>query len=68
MEAGEMAPNFKAILMVSANCPEELRACDLDRVIDQADQAGFKFEFIGWLKVQNLPDRTKKRLMEEFAP
>ena len=41
--------NLATILRISANSREELRPCDVDRVMEQADNIGVLAEFREWL-------------------
>lgn len=41
--------NLNTILAISANSREELRPCDVDRVMTLADETGVADEFRAWL-------------------
>ena len=41
--------NLSTILSISANKREELRACDVDRVMSLAEEIGVRNEFRAWL-------------------
>ena len=59
-----MKEQFRSILALSADSPEELRPSDVFRVVDEADDLGVKAEFVNWLLSENLKPRTRISLEE----
>ena len=58
-----MPRDYTYIIKVAADSPEQLRAGDLDRVFDEAENRGVNLhKFNDWLLKQNLPARTRRRL------
>lgn len=53
---------YRATLALSADTPETLRACDVDRVLDDAEGRGYARGFLAWLRKQALTDRTLEAL------
>ncbi len=50
---------FKNIVLLSANSPEELRPCDVDRVMYVAYNSFMKVSFRRWLLFFDLQERTR---------
>ena len=50
---------FMNILKSAADSPEQLRAGDVYRVLDEAKDHGIEDVFAGWLLKQNLMERTR---------
>lgn len=55
----EKLMQFRSILMLSADSSEQLRACDVDRVMDAAQDQKCLEEFRQWILTQELQDRTR---------
>lgn len=53
---------MKRILWLSADTPEQLRACDVDRVVTEAYEQGRFYEFKKWLTHQHLKEDSRKLL------
>lgn len=53
---------FRSILALSADAPDLLRPCDVDRVLDAAQDQRCLAEFRNWLLSQDLQDRTRTNI------
>ncbi|MDD3040421.1 hypothetical protein [Bacteroides sp.] len=62
---------FRGILMLASDSPEQLRKCDVYRVLAAAKEIGSLKEFSDWLKTQSVSTNVKheinKLLVEEFS-
>ena len=65
IEYQDMLRQYKSILYLSANEPEELRPSDIDRVMDAAKDQNCQVGFRGWLLKQALKKRTRE-LVEDY--
>jgi hypothetical protein len=61
-----METAYRQTLALSADSPEQLRPCDVDRVMDDAAQRGFADGFRAWLLAQPLMPRTAM-LLDQYA-
>jgi len=66
-KTGEGQQQFQNILKVSADTPEQLRAADTYRVLDEANQQGVMDKFYQWLTKQDIQPRTRERLVADYA-
>lgn len=57
---------MEPILLISADTPEELRHCDVDRVMEEAYKQGCFSDFRSWLLSRSLQARTKEKV-ENFT-
>ena len=58
-----MKSKFRSALMLSADTPEELRACDVGRVMAAAEEFGVRDEFRTWLLTHDLISRTREVIL-----
>lgn len=61
-----MKLSYVMYLMVSADSPDQLRACDVDRVMNEAEQHAETNGFRTWLLAHNLRQDTRERLAGWF--
>jgi len=54
---------FKSIVQIAANDPRELRAIDVDRVMNEADVMNVHSTFKKWLLSQDLQDGTRREVI-----
>jgi len=66
MREQKIDPRFRSCLLLSADSPEDLRPCDVDRVMDAAADLGCLEELRKWLLDQELRQRTRQ-LVEEYV-
>ena len=59
----KMERMFTNILLVVTDSPEQLRVCDVDRVMDEAAQTGNLESFHKWLLDQNLQPRVRTEVI-----
>ena len=60
-----MEHSYRQTLALAADSPEQLRPCDVDRVMDDAQDRGYAEGFRSWLLSHNLMLRTTM-LLEEY--
>ncbi|WP_224962663.1 hypothetical protein [Geomonas subterranea] len=56
---GHEHQKFQSILALSADAPDLLRPCDVERVLDAAQDQGCFDEFRKWLLCHDLQERTR---------
>lgn len=59
---GQEHQKLQAILALSADAPDLLRPCDVERVLDAAQDQGCFDEFRKWLLSHDLQDRTRSNV------
>lgn len=58
---------FRGILSLAADSADKLRASDVDRVMDEANESRILEPFRSWMLAQNLTERTREQIIAWVA-